>query len=389
MTHKKYILSIFSIILFIGSCSTNSKTAGNYEEVNNKKRESFRLKVNFPNANNQLFVLQEWKPQGMVFIDSMRLNEESEAKFSGDLDTGKICFLQFGPNNGMLVWLDNKTNITINISDSNNVINYNVIGTKAEHSNSLKELQNVNGQYYAQLKALENQAQTANAGQMQIIRYNYTNLQNQRVQSIINFLKNEPSSPSHYLGYYMVQNGPFELLKVATTKLEEFDDKSPYYLELKKTFDIKKVNEIGFPVQDIDLPLLVKTNDTSYLSENISLHDLKGKVVLLDFWASWCGPCRRVIPENIKYYDKYKAQGFEVLAVSLDNNYNAWVKSIEAYGMTWKNVSELKGWGGEANRRFGVSGIPATFLIDKKGNIAAKDLHGEQLELKILELLAE
>ena len=110
------------------------------------------------------------------------------------------------------------------------------------------------------------------------------------------------------------------------------------------------------------------------------LSDLRGKVVLIDFWASWCGPCRRENPHVVKMYAKYHDLGFEVFSVSLDNNKDRWKDAIAKDGLVWPNhVSDLKGWGSAAAKLYGVSSIPSTFLVDKDGRIIAKGLRGEQL----------
>ena len=110
------------------------------------------------------------------------------------------------------------------------------------------------------------------------------------------------------------------------------------------------------------------------------LSDLRGKVVLLDFWASWCGPCRRESPNVRNVYAKYHDQGFEVFSVSLDRDANNWKKAIADDKLVWPNhVSDLKGWGSAAAKLYGVSSIPSTFLVDKDGRIIAKGLRGEQL----------
>lgn len=122
----------------------------------------------------------------------------------------------------------------------------------------------------------------------------------------------------------------------------------------------------------------------------IKLSSLKGKVVLLDFWASWCGPCRMENPNVVKAYQKYKDKGFTVFSVSLDNDKAKWLKAIEADKLEWSNhVSDLKGWQSTVARLYGVSGIPSTFLLDKEGNIVAKNLRGPVLDQKLLELLGE
>lgn len=122
----------------------------------------------------------------------------------------------------------------------------------------------------------------------------------------------------------------------------------------------------------------------------IKLSSLKGKMVLIDFWASWCGPCRRENPNVVGAYEKYKkakfktAKGFEIYSVSLDNNAEAWKAAIAKDGLVWKNhVSDLKGWNSAAAALYGVSSIPMSFLIDENGVIVAKNLRGLELHTKI------
>jgi len=120
----------------------------------------------------------------------------------------------------------------------------------------------------------------------------------------------------------------------------------------------------------------------------IALSSLKGKVVLLDFWASWCRPCRAENPNVVKLYNKYKDRGFTVYSVSLDQNKDKWIAAITKDQLTWSNhVSELTGWKSSAGNKYGVSSIPKTFLIDANGKIIAYDLRGNDLEKKLSEIL--
>lgn len=122
--------------------------------------------------------------------------------------------------------------------------------------------------------------------------------------------------------------------------------------------------------------------------KSIKLSSLKGKVVLLDFWASWCGPCRMEMPNVVAAYKKYKDKGFTVYSVSLDKDATAWKNSIGALGMTWENqVSDLKFWQSAAAATYGVQGIPAAFLLDREGKIVATNLRGAALDEKIGELI--
>ncbi|MEM7375470.1 MAG: redoxin domain-containing protein [Bacteroidota bacterium] len=140
-----------------------------------------------------------------------------------------------------------------------------------------------------------------------------------------------------------------------------------------------KAKMIGAIAPEISLP--TPEGDT------VRLSDLRGKVVLVDFWASWCGPCRRENPNVVALYNKYKDRGFEILGVSLDKNKASWLKAIDKDGLTWPHISDLKHWKSAAAQTYGVSSIPFTLLLDKEGRIVAKKLRGPQLEAKVAQLL--
>ncbi len=118
----------------------------------------------------------------------------------------------------------------------------------------------------------------------------------------------------------------------------------------------------------------------------LSLKELRGKVVLVDFWASWCGPCRKENPAVVAAYQKFKGRGFDILGVSLDSNKDRWVDAIAADGLTWPHVSDLKGWQNDAAKLYSVTSIPQNVLLDKEGRILARNLRGEQLEAKLAEV---
>ena len=121
----------------------------------------------------------------------------------------------------------------------------------------------------------------------------------------------------------------------------------------------------------------------------VSLSDFKGKVVLLDFWASWCKPCRAENPYLVSVYEAYKDKGFTILSVSLDVEKYAWTKAIETDGLTWTHVSDLKGWQNEVAQTYGIRSVPANFLIDENGKVIASGLRGQLLDQKLRKIFAE
>lgn len=122
-----------------------------------------------------------------------------------------------------------------------------------------------------------------------------------------------------------------------------------------------------------------------------NINDLigKGKIILIDFWASWCAPCRKEMPELARFYTEQKNNGFEIIGISLDETSREWKTGIKAMNLTWPQFLSEGGWNGKAAQHYGITRIPQTFILDREGNIVAKDLRGIDMENKVKELLAQ
>lgn len=142
---------------------------------------------------------------------------------------------------------------------------------------------------------------------------------------------------------------------------------------------IAKKTNIGQPAIDFT------QNDTK--RDPFQLSSLKGKYVLVDFWASWCGPCRAENPNVVKAYNNFKDKNFEIVGVSLDDSKEPWLQAIKKDGLPWIHVSDLKGWQNEVAVEYDVKAVPQNFLIDPNGIIIAKNLRGEELQKRLAELI--
>jgi len=131
----------------------------------------------------------------------------------------------------------------------------------------------------------------------------------------------------------------------------------------------------------------IALNDVN--GKTLRLSDLKGKVVLLDFWASWCGPCRRANKGLVSLYAKLKSKGFEIYSVTLDDDKSEWQRAIAADKITWLQVIDKGGWNAATATALKIEQIPATFLLDKQGKIVALDLEGRELEFRVNKLLKQ
>lgn len=195
------------------------------------------------------------------------------------------------------------------------------------------------------------------------------------------YLKNNTSSPialfvlNQYAGYDINVTEVEPLYNKLSKKLR----KTPSGLDFAKRLELAKKTAVGQIATEFTQP--------DVEGRNVSLASYKGKYVLVDFWASWCGPCRAENPNVVKAYSKFRDKGFDILGVSLDEKKDKWQAAIQADNLPWTHVSDLKGWKNAAAEQYGIRAIPQNLLLDPKGMIIARNLRGDALERKLSEVL--
>lgn len=200
---------------------------------------------------------------------------------------------------------------------------------------------------------------------------------------LVDYLTNNPKSPiaPYVLWYYFSSKMDVEKAEPLFQGLDSKIQLGEYGVAFKKQMDAIKNTEVGSMAKDFT------QNDT--LDIPVSLSSFKGKYVLLDFWASWCVPCRAENPNVVKNFNKYKDKNFTVLSVSLDQpgKKQAWLDAIHKDGLTWTHVSDLKFWNNDVAKLYGIKTVPMNFLIDPTGKIIAKNIRGEELDKKLAEAI--
>jgi peroxiredoxin len=204
-------------------------------------------------------------------------------------------------------------------------------------------------------------------------------LDKQRKEKSKNFITSHPKS---YISLFqlrmMAYSTPYKNLNKLFTGLDKKVQNSKAGKKMAKHLSKMKKTAVGqtapgFTQDDVN-------------GEPVSLSDFKGKYVLVDFWASWCGPCREENPNVVKAYKEYKDKGFAILGVSLDDSSSNWKKAIKEDHLNWTQVSDLKGWKNAVAQKYGVRAIPSNWLIDPKGKIVGHNLRGDGLEKKLAEI---
>lgn len=229
-------------------------------------------------------------------------------------------------------------------------------------------------------KAYGEAGQAGDTAKQRVIYEEYQANQEKFETAQLDIVKANPASPA---SAFIVSNvygyGTIGEMKEGLAMLDASLANSTYYLALSEKISKLEAVAVGKTAPDFTM------NDPE--GNPISLSSFKGKYLLVDFWASWCSPCRAENPNVVKLYAEFKDKGFDILGVSLDQKKDAWLKAIEKDQLTWNHVSDLKGWSNAAAKLYAVSGIPHTVLLDKEGKIIAKNLRGEELHAKIAELL--
>lgn len=327
MNVKILVLCVTVLALFSCSIGGNLKLEGMVEN-------SISGKVYLEKFDNKLFVL----------VDSAEI-KNGKFNFSGTVELPEIYRLTLEPGEaGFFVFLD-ENKATVKLNSDNNYRDSKIFGSKLhdEWLNYLEKAQDL---------------------------------------KIDEFIKENPSSL--VAAYVLYRNYSYRLtpdeIRYNVGILDSTLYNTQYVKVLNELVTVLEQVATGKAAPDFAL------NDVN--GNEIRFSDYTGKgFLLLDFWASWCGPCRAENPNVVKAYNKYKSAGFDVFAVSLDSKKEPWLAAIEKDSLSWTHVSSLQSWNSDPVKLYGVRAIPCNYLIDKDGIIVAKNLYSEELDKKLGELL--
>jgi thiol-disulfide isomerase/thioredoxin len=352
-----------------------------------KKQEDISIYGNISNLSENTTIYFDYiTPTEVITKDSTVIDDQGNFAFTYKVTETAFYRVRVNAQNMVTLVLEKDQKPIINGDGFNLMDTYSIEGSS--ESNRLKMF-NLSYKINALIQDSLGRIYQANQNNpeifrdLQIAKFTATNKMSQDFISLIN---ENPSSLVSLAAVQQLDPKAYpELYKLVDEALMKSMPNSVYVLEFHRKVESMINLFVGDPAPEITL------NDTN--GNPISLSSFKGKVVLLDFWASWCRPCRAENPNVVKAYNKYKSKGFDVFSVSLDgmpqqqNAKQNWLDAISLDGLIWKNhVSDLKGWDSSVVPLYGIEGIPFTLLIDKDGIIIGKNLRGKNLENKLAEI---
>jgi peroxiredoxin len=355
------------VLLFIASCQSNSKK---YEVSGTVAGQD----------SGAVYLVKAEKGQA-VTVDTTQL-VNGAFSFEGSVEIPELHYLRMNERDYFAQFFLENTDIKVEAYkdslQSTKVTGSPATDTFNEFLDEVKVMSDKMKEYQQEYSAA---AATGNQDEMDRIKID-ADASNENMQVFAkNFVKEHSNSivaPFITLTQ-LSQQLDFQELKELVDLFPAQLDSSVYTLQLKEFIEEKGRTAIGTEAPGFTM------NDTE--GNPVSLSSFKGKYLLIDFWASWCGPCRKENPNVVNAYNKFNDKNFEILGVSLDRDKDAWLKAIDEDNLTWTHVSDLKYWQNEVAQLYGVNSIPHSILLDPDGKIIAKNLRGQELHDKLGELL--
>ncbi len=371
---KWLVLCCFSLLLF--SC---------------KQFNGYTINGSVKNGNNMKVYLEDISEQAPVIIDTT-IVRDNKFEIKNYSDNG-IYRLRFGEDarNSIYLFIQKKDNIRID-ADLAEIQQYMVSGSRG--SGHIKNLVTASKTKFADVDSTLIQYKNAPENQQDSLKTIYENTKRSYIAFVKEFIEKEENNDIacfalNFFGPFLENEVPY--LVDITEKLHNAAPESKYIDNWYQS--MQRYKESVLAEQQSGLPAGMTAPDIILQNPNgdtIQLSVLKGNIVLLDFWASWCQPCRMENPNVVKLYKAYHTKGLEIFSVSLDANAEQWKKAIAKDGLIWTHHgSDFSGWQSPVAQLYKVTSIPCTYLLDKKGVIVARNLRGAELEEKVKELLAK